>query len=109
MGVWARSVGVDIGSFMIYNTFAESATDSPPVSTPMAVPVAGALLVWRRRVVRSELVQRGRGWRLLVRSHLFRHGEVGNTQILKTAPRAPGLNFLAQNSMACTKVGLVCD
>ena len=77
-----------------------------------AVRVSRAPAQLRRRrgvVVRSELVQRGRGWRLRVRFHLFRHGEVGNTQIPKTAPRAPGLKFLVQNSMACTKVGLVHD
>ena len=67
--------------------------------------------LWRRQrdVVRSELAQRGRGWCLRARERLFRHCELGNTEILKTAPRAPGLNFLVQNSMACTKVGLVRD
>ena len=60
---------------------------------------------WRMGVVRSELVQRGRGWCLRARQRLFRHGEVGNTQIPKTAPHAPTLNFLVQNSWRARRSG----
>ena len=73
---------------MIYNTFADSATDSPPLSTPVAVPVAGALLVWRRRrVVRSELVQRVRAANLGRTAVSVLIGGLGNPPNPKTALR----------------------
>ena len=47
----ARSVGLDIGSFTIPSTSADSAPDGPPVAALAALAVVGARLGWRRRGV----------------------------------------------------------
>ena len=113
MGVWARSVGVDTGSFMISSTFADSATDSPPgvdLSTPVAVPVAGALLVWRRRrVALSERVSRVRAVIMRLVGVAVLIGGVGNLSISKTPPFAGQVQLPGTELQVCTKVLLVRD
>ena len=109
VGVWARSVGVDTGSFMIYNTFADSATDSPPV------PVAVALLVWRRhRVARFERVSRVRAAILRRTAVSVLIGGVGNQSIPKSALRdgqakntATGFRVLNDQLLCWCETGVV--
>ena len=92
-------------SFTNFSTSADSATDSPPVSTPVKVPVAGALLVWRRRrVARSSCVSRVRVANPGLTALSVLIGVFRNTSISKTAPRDGQAKSSAPGFHVCAKV-----